>query len=277
MTLKESLYQAHQILLTNNIEYPSLESELLLRQATKLNRVQLYLELEHELNPEYEEALWRMLGRRLKGEPTAYIKGHREFYGYDFYVNHNVLIPRPESELLVEKLLDLAQNYRAPVITDIGTGCGAIAISLSLKLTQTKIYATDISLPALEVALANCQKYDVVDRICLLHGDMLEPLPEPADIIAANMPYVKQSEINIESFEPVLALNGGIDGLEKIRHLCHQAASKLRPRGCLIMEIGQGQKRAVTTLLHSLYPSAGIEIFPDLGGIDRVVTLTLSE
>jgi release factor glutamine methyltransferase len=275
MTLKESLHQVREALLANNIEYPSLESELLLRQATKLNRVQLYLELEHELNPEYEEAFWRIVRRRLYGEPTAYITGNREFYGYDFYVNQNVLIPRPESELLVEKILILAQNHRAPVIADIGTGCGAIAISLALKLPQAKIYATDISAPALEVALKNCHRHDVANRICLLHGDMLEPLPEPVDFIVANLPYVRQSDIDSASFEPLLALNGGRDGLKEIRKLCHQAASKLRPGGCLLMEIGQGQKEAVTTLLSSLLPSAKIEITPDLGGIDRVVTAIL--
>jgi len=275
MTLKESLYQAREVLLTNNIEYPSLESELLLRQATRLNRVQLYLELDNELNPEHEEAFWQIVSRRLKGEPTAYIKGHREFYGYDFYVNQNVLIPRPESELLVDKILILAQGYRTPVIADIGTGCGSIAISLALKLPHSKIYATDISLPALEVSLINCHRHDVVNRICLLCGDMLEPLPEPVDFIVANLPYVRQSDVDPASFEPVLALNGGKDGLKHISKLCHQAAGKLRPGGCLIMEIGQGQKEAVTTLLRSLYPSARIEITPDLGGIDRVVTAIL--
>ena len=209
MTLKESLYQAREVLITNNIEYPTLESELLLRQTLNLNRVQLYLELEHEFNPEYEEAFWRIVRRRLKGEPTAYITGNREFYGYDFYVNQNVLIPRPESELLVEKTLILAKNYRAPVIADIGTGCGAIAISLALNLPQSKIYATDISAPALEIALKNCQKYGVTDKIRLLFGDMLKPLFEPVDFIVANLPYIRQSDINPASFEPLLALNGG--------------------------------------------------------------------
>lgn len=275
MTLKKSLNHARQVLLANEIEYPSLESELLLRQALKLSRVQLYLDLEHELKPEHEETFWRMVSRRLKGEPTAYITGHREFYGIDFYVNQNVLIPRPESELLVEKLLSLAQNYSTPVIADIGTGSGAIAISLALNLTQAKIYATDISLPALEVALINCKKYGVADRINLFYGDMLQPLPEPVDFIVANLPYVKQLELNISGFEPLLALNGGMDGLKQIRKLCHQAVSKLRPEGYLLLEIGQGQKGTVTNILRNLYPSAEIEITPDLSGIDRVVTVIL--
>ena len=275
MTLKQTLSRACQVLTTNDINDASLEGELLLRQALKLSRVQLYLESEHELSPEHEEAFWRMIRRRLKGEPAAYITGYREFYGLDFYVNQSVLIPRPETEHLVDKLLSLAKNYRAPVIVDIGTGCGAIAISLALNLPQARIYATDISVPALEIALLNCRKHGVTDRIHLLSGDMLEPLPEPVDFIVANLPYVKQSDIYSHCFEPVLALNGGSDGLRKIRQLCHQVAGKLRPGGCLLLEIGRGQRDAVSTLLHSLFPTAKMEITPDLSGIDRVVSMVL--
>jgi len=275
MTRKESLSRARKALAANDIEYAPLESELLLRQALRISRFQLYLDLEHKLSPEQEESFRQLVKRRLKGEPTAYITGHREFYGLDFWVNPRVLIPRPESELLVEKLLGLAQNRRAPVIADIGTGCGAIAISLALNLPQAKLYATDISAPALKVAQLNCQKHGVANRIWLLHGDMLEPLPEPVDFIVANLPYVKQSELDARGFEPVLALNGGADGLRKIQRLCHQVSGKLRPGGYLLLEIGQGQKRAVTTLLGSLFPLAEIEITPDLSGIDRLVSVIL--
>ena len=275
MTLRETLGRARQLLLASDIDYASLESELLLRQTLKLSRLQLYLDFEHELNPEREEAFWQLVRRRLEGEPTAYITGQREFYGLDFCVSSSVLIPRPESELLVEKLLGLAQNHRAPVIADIGTGCGAIAISLALNLPQAKIYATDISAPALEVALVNCQKHGVADRVRLLCGDMLEPLPEAVDFIVANLPYVKQSEMEADGFEPVMAVNGGTDGLEKIRQLCHQIRSKLRPGGYLLLEIGQEQKKAVTALLRGLFPTAEIEVTPDLGGIDRLVSVVL--
>jgi release factor glutamine methyltransferase len=149
---------------------------------------------------------------------------------------------------------------------------------LGLNLPQAEIYATDISASALEVALFNCQKYRVGNRIHLLHGDMLKPLPEPVDLIVANLPYIKQSELRQMSsanFEPLLALNGGSDGLEKIQQLCCQVSSKLCPQGCLLLEFGQGQGRAVTALLRSLFPLAKIEVTPDLGGIDRIVSLTL--
>jgi len=277
VTLKQALARARGILDANNIENVPLECELLLRQALKINRVQLYLELDSELRPKQEETFWNLIKRRLAHEPTAYIIGHREFYGLDFYVNPQVLIPRPESELLVEKALSLAQSHNMSTVADIGTGCGAIAISLALNLPQTKIYATDTSSPALEVALINCQKHAVVNRIHLLQGDMLDPLPEPVDLIVANLPYVKESEIDAGVFEPALALSGGADGLEKICQLCHQVDNKLRPRGCLLLEIGQGQEGAVVTSLRRLFPSAEIEVESDLSGIDRVVSLHLNK
>ncbi len=279
MSLKQELSCAREIFAANNIEDTSLECELLLRHTLKINRVQLYLDLNRELIPKQKGTFWRLIKRRLNGEPAAYITGHCEFYGLDFYVDPRVLIPRPESELLVEKALNLAQNQATSTIAEIGTGSGAIAISLALNLPQAKIYATDISASALSVAQINCKKHDVVNRVCLVQGDMLDPLPEPVDLIIANLPYVHDSELSQMStanFEPLLALNGGSDGLEKIRQLCSQVGGKLRPGGCLLLEIGQGQGRAVTTFLHSLFPSAKVEVAPDLSGIDRVVSLTLS-
>lgn len=279
MTRKQAISQARDILETNKIEDASLEAELLLRHTLKISRAQLYLDLDRELRNEQEETFWHLIKRRMKGEPSAYITGHREFYGVDFYVDHNVLIPRPESELLVEKAINLAQNSAIATIADIGTGCGAIAISLALNLPATKIYATDISAPALKVATFNCQKHGVVDRICFLQGDMLDPLPEPVDLIIANLPYVKESEIARTgpiSFEPSLALNGGADGLEKIHRLCQQLNGKLHPRGHLLLEIGQGQGKPVSTLLHRLFTSARIEVIPDLSSIERVISLSLT-
>ncbi len=277
MTRKQALGDARRVLADSNIEDTPLECELLLRHTLKTSRVQLYLDLDRELSPEQKEIFWGLVGRRLSGEPTAYVTGHREFYGLDFYVDHRVLIPRPETELLVEKAISLAQDYPDATIAEIGTGCGAIAVCLALNLPQAEIYATDYSADALEVALFNCQKYGVADRICLLYGNLLAPLPERVDLIVANLPYVKELELlQVRIFEPLLALDGGSDGLEKIRQLCHQLGSKLHPGGHLLLEIGQGQRTAVTNLLCSCFPSAEIEITPDLGGIDRLVSLTLS-
>ncbi len=276
MTVKQTLGRAREVLAANSIEDASLESELMLRQALGISRVQLYLELNREISPQQAKTFWQLMERRLKHEPTAYISGHREFYGLDFHVDPNVLIPRPESELLVDKALELAQNRMVSAIADVGTGCGAIAVSLALNLPRTKIYATDISAAALKVARFNCQKHGVEDRVCLLEGDMLDPLPEPVDLIVANLPYIKESELLPEGtliYEPTLALNGGPDGLRKIRRLCTRAGDKLNPGGRILLEIGQGQKRALITFLHSLFPVVKIDVVPDLSGIDRVVSL----
>lgn len=278
MTVKQALSHAREILTANNIEDPGMESELLLRHTLELDRVQLYLSLDQKLSPRQREAFLSLTRRRLSGEPTAYITGHREFYGLDFYVNSSVLIPRPESELLVEKALELARHQPVATIAEVGTGCGAIAISLALNLPQAKIYATDISAAALRIAMSNCQKHGVSSRISFLEGDLLDPLPEPVDLIVANLPYVRETDlpgVNTRNFEPPLALNGGLDGLEKIRQLCSRTGDRLLPGGNLLLEIGQGQRKAVTDLLSYLFPSAQIEVAPDLSGIDRVVNLTL--
>ncbi len=279
MNRKQALGLARGILAKNAIEDSPLEAELLLMHTLKISRVELYQELDQKLSLEEGEKFRSLVERRLNGEPTAYITGHREFYSLDFYVNPDVLIPRPESELLVEKALELAQNRPEPTIADIGTGCGALAISLALNLPQARLYATDVSSSALKVALSNCRKHGVENRIRLLEGDMLEPLPEPVDLIVANLPYVEESEltlVNTAGFEPLLALDGGSDGLEKIRQLRTLVTDKLRPGGSLLLEIGKGQSQAVTTLLRGLFPHAEIEVTPDLGGIDRVVSLTLT-
>ena len=275
MIVKESLAYSRQLLAANNIEEACIEGELLLRNALDLNRVQLYQNFNNELEAEQQQVLDCLIERRIKGEPIAYIRKNREFYGQEFYVNCDVLIPHPETEHLVEKVIELAGEYESPLIADIGTGSGDIAISLTLKLPQARIYATDISIAALKVAGLNCRKHGVADKVSLLEGNLLEPLPQPVDFIVANLPYVKNADIGAACFEPRLALDGGEDGLDVIRRLCRQAGGKLLPGGCLLLEIGQGQKEATTTLLRSLFPQASIEITPDLSGIDRVVCMVL--
>jgi release factor glutamine methyltransferase len=275
LKLKQALGKARDILVENSVADAPLEAELLLRHALDIDRVQLYLELERELTPKQEETFRRLLECRLNGEPAAYITGRREFYGLDFAVNPAVLIPRPESELLVEKALSIAENRPLFTIADIGTGSGAIAVSLAANLPKTVIYATDISAAALKVTRLNCRKHGVADRVRLLEGDLLEPLPEPVDLIVANLPYVRSSELNPEP-EPLLALDGGADGTESIEQLCRQAGGKLKSGGWLLLEIGQGQREAVTAILHNIFPGGKVEVFPDLAGIDRLVVLNLA-
>jgi release factor glutamine methyltransferase len=278
--LRQALENAREALRDKEIEDASLEGEILLRYVLGLSRARLFSQLEGQIDAEHEKALKKSLERRLSGEPTAYIIGIREFYGLNFIVDRRVLIPRPESELLVEKAIELAGKRKIATIADIGTGSGAIAVSLAVNLPGVTIYAIDISAPALEVAAKNCQTHKVADKVVLLQGDMLEPLPGPVDMIIANLPYVKASDLTALrtlDFEPPLALNGGVDGLDIIRVFCNQAGEKLNPDGCLLMEIGQGQAERVTALLRKAFPSALIEIKRDLAGIARMVSLWLTQ
>lgn len=279
MNRRQALEKARRMLADGNIDDASLEGEILLRHALGIDRAWLYSSLENELTTPQEETLVQLLQRRLQGEPTAYITGHREFYGLDFHVDRNVLIPRPETELLIEKALKISKRYRITTIADIGTGCGAIAISLAVNLPGVTIYAIDVSSEALDLAGDNCRRHGVSERITLLQGDMLEPLPQPVEMIVANLPYVRESELyqdNPLRFEPRLALDGGVKGLDGIQGICLQAGDKLCKRGWLLLEIGQGQAEDVTELLQISLPSATIELESDLAGIERVVSLRLT-
>jgi release factor glutamine methyltransferase len=278
MTRQQALERARELLTRHNIEDAALESEVLLCHVLKINRAQLLSEPECELPKRHEDTFKTFIKRRIKGEPHAYITAHREFYGLDFEVDKRVLIPRPETELLVEQAIKKAADYANPVIVDIGTGSGAIAISLAKHLPHAQIYAVDISKAALKLTARNCRRHQVEDSVTLLRGDLLESAPAEVDIIVANLPYVLTAEVpqvNTAGFEPGLALDGGADGLELIKKLCVQAKDKLRPAGCLLLEIGQGQDKAVCEILHVLYPAGNVECLPDLSGIKRVVSLTL--
>jgi release factor glutamine methyltransferase len=179
----------------------------------------------------------------------------------------------------VEKTVELARRVptrKAITIADIGTGCGAIAISLALALPQAKIYATDISASALQVAEVNCRRHGVNNQVELLQGNLLEPLPQPVDMIVANLPYIRDCEfrdlsLEIKDYEPTIALAGGEKGLDKIQQMLEQMPGKAGQGAWFLLEIGQGQGVAVTSLIRSYFPHASIELIPDLGGIERVV------
>jgi release factor glutamine methyltransferase len=240
--------------------------------------------LEREISPEQIKALATLIQRRTHHEPLAYIIGEKEFFGLDFHVDYRVLIPRPETELLVEQALEIINNRFAhsSVIADIGTGCGAIAIALALNLPQAKVYATDISAPALEVAAVNCQRHKVGNKVHLLQGSLLAPISQSVDIIVANLPYVRNSAIaglseEIRLFEPLSALAGGDDGLQWLRELLSQATGKLRPWGAILIEIGQDQGNIISSWAKEISPKAEVKLVPDLRGIERVAIIeTLS-
>ena len=277
MNRREALKLGSKILAENKIDDASLEAEILLRHTLNIDRTRLFVEYDATLSSQQKTDFLNKIARRAEGVPTAYITCMREFYGLEFYVDEHVLIPRPETELLVEKTIDIARNHDSPLIVDVGTGCGNIAVSLAANLPHARIYATDISKTALNVAELNCKKHNVSKQVRLIAGSLLEPITEPADIIVANLPYVRTSDlptVNTDGFEPRIALDGGEDGLDVIRRLCSQVEGKLKTSGTLLLEIGLGQIDALTAYLRGLSPEGNIEIVRDLSGIERVVCLT---
>ncbi len=272
MNVRQAFYWAVEVLKRQGINSPRLDAEVLLAHVLEISRAQLYAQFHRGLKPTQLEAYRGWVERRAEHEPVAYILGYKEFYGLDFYVDGRVLIPRPETELLVEKALEIA----AGTLADIGTGSGAIAVSLAFHLPKALVYATDISEEALVVADLNCRRHAVQGRVRLLKGDLLAPLPESVDLIVANLPYVSKAEfdelsLDIVAYEPRLALDGGPDGLTHIRRFLAQAGRYLRPRGSLLLEIGAGQSPAVGGLVTRYLPGSKMEVIEDYAGLERVV------
>jgi release factor glutamine methyltransferase len=259
----------------------SLEAELLLMHALGVDRAHLYQRLTEPLSPEVIDAYRRLRERRVAHEPLPYITGHHEFFALDFEVTPAALIPRPETETLVELAIAFArERYAGQSITiaDVGAGSGIIAVSLARELPMARVIATDISSDALALALRNAQRHDVATRIDFREGDLLEPLSNPVQIIAANLPYVttaqwQDSPPEIRDHEPRLALDGGADGLDLIRRLLTQAPERLAEGGALFCEIGAWQGDEARELARRAFPDAHTEIARDLAGRDRVLAV----
>jgi len=288
MILVQAFQTAALTLEQNGIKESHHEARILLQNMLNLSPAEVYSQPELSLSHAEIERLQQLIKRRIYHEPNAYIVGNKEFYGTNFHVDNRVMIPRPETELLVEEAIAFIKhraNYpsslkRRPVIADIGTGCGAIAISLALNLPKYKIYATDISPAAIKVAEVNCNNQRVAERVYLLQGNLLEPLPETVDLVIANLPYIKSSDLadldtEIVSFEPRIALDGGRDGLQHIRCLLVHAKTRVQPQGCILLEIGDRQDKKVVTMAKRYLPTARYELIPDLGGINRVLKIAL--
>ena len=276
MIIKDALTEGRHRLSSAGFAEASLESELLLRRILSVDATNLFLRYNSQLSPEQIQAYNALISRRISGVPTAYLIGEREFYGLTVYVNHSVLIPRPETELLVSQTISAAGYYSNPVIVDVGTGSGAIAVALARHLPQAKFYAVDISQDALAVARRNAFRHGVLDKISFLLGDLLFPLPEPADIIAANLPYVNSGELP-DTGEPRTALDGGEGGLDIITRLIRELPNKLNSEANVLIEVGAGQADNVCRLLGAALPTSSVQVFSDLAGIARVVQATISQ
>jgi release factor glutamine methyltransferase len=251
------------------------DAETLLLHLVRKNRAWMLAHLDDELGYEFAEAYIALLERRFKGEPIQYILGITEFYRLPFRVTPAVLIPRPETEHVVEKVLALAQGFKAPRILDVGTGSGAITVALAHELREALVTATDVSAMALNIARENAQRNGVADRVRFLEGDLLAPIAgEQFDIVVSNPPYVSAADreslaVEVRDYEPAQALFAGEDGLDVYRWLIPQAFEALVPGGFLVLEIGQGEEPPVGAML----AEAGfekIEFTADLQGIPRV-------
>ena len=279
-TLGETLLRMSASLDELSIPDARLEAEALLAHVLKISRSQLLAHPERLLSTEEETAVSEALRRRLNREPLAYITGRKEFFGTDFKVNSSVLIPRPETETLVETALKIASEFLGGSelsVVDVGTGSGAIAVSLALYLPSVRMFAIDSSGAALELAQANAELHGVEDRITFLEGDLLSPFSGGVDLIAANLPYVRTGELSSLApevqREPTAALDGGPDGLDVIRRLMLQAQHVISGDGVILLEMDPRQAEPLRRLGESLFPGAEISILQDLAGLDRVFML----
>ena len=285
-TVIKALTWAETYLKRFKIPEAKIDAEYLLSHILKCKRQELYLNPDTQLTNQEINTFKGFIQKRSKREPLQYIIGEEEFRGLVFKVTRDVLIPRPETELLVEEAVSLISNLQTPApkqptIIDLCTGSGCIAVSIAKEIEECRVYATDISEKALAIAKENAKRHSVENRISFLQGSFLEPLKGKGlegkiDIMLSNPPYVSKKDMKklqpeIKEYEPPLALYGGEDGLDSYRTIIPEALTYLKNGGYLILEIGYGQAEGVKELFGKNLAYGEIEIIKDLSGIERVV------
>jgi release factor glutamine methyltransferase len=282
VTAAEALRRGAAMLRAARIADPEIEAEVLLRHALGLSRTHLFARLPDVVPAEAEHRYLDLLERRARHVPAAYLTGHREFYDLDLAVSPGVLIPRPETEHVVEQALrigrELLERQERVTLVDVGTGSGAIALAVAKHLPAIRVLATDSSGAALAVADLNAKRLRLAGRVQLLHGNLLEPLHEQVDIITANLPYIPTDEIDtlapeVRDHEPRAALDGGADGLRVIACLLGQSRRVLRPGGAIILEIGHNQGGQLRELAAGTLPGTSLTVVRDLAGHERVAAI----
>jgi release factor glutamine methyltransferase len=282
LSIRGALLWAAQVLRHAGIENHRLDAEVLLRHVLNMEKEQLYVNGDAPISTGQEAMFRDLLLRRSRREPVAYITGHKEFWSLDFFVTPAVLVPRPETELLVEVALQYVTQLASgsPVkVLDVGAGSGAISVCLAKEQAAMEIVAVDISAVALDVARVNAGRHGVVDRIRFLAGDLfapVEPLPETFDLIVSNPPYIRTGELSmlapeIREWEPMIALDGGPDGLDTYRRMIEEGHSYLTTGGSIVLEIGADMASAVADLFSRSGCYGPASLYQDYTGKDRVI------
>jgi release factor glutamine methyltransferase len=261
---------------------PRLDAELLISHVLNVDRVRLYMDLDRPLSSPELAAVKALVVRRRSREPVAYLVGQREFYRREFKVTSAVLIPRPDTETLIERACALLPNDQPRRLLDLCTGSGAIAVTLAAERALLSAVATDLSEAALEIAAENARKHGVEARVELRHGDLFAALADAArfDLVVANPPYIRDDELPQLAaelqHEPRMALTSGSEGLDVLTRLCAEVDRYVAPGGAILFEIGAGQAQTVAQLLAANPRLTGVTTHRDLGGIERVVEAGLA-
>lgn len=280
-TIGKILKWTEQYFAKAELDSPRLDAEVLLAHVLKKERIFLYVHFDQPLDPAELAEYKACIRQRVQHVPVAHITGHKEFMGLDFKVTKDTLIPRPDTEILVEAVLQRLKagpdsNLR---LADIGTGSGAICLSLLNYLPQLQAVTVDISPGAIEVARENAAALGVAERIEFFQGDLLEPIKDRRfAAIVSNPPYIPQGDVltlaqDVKDYEPMTALDGGADGLDFYRRLLQEAPDLLEPEGFLAVEVGIGQAQVLVEMAKVMTPWGRSEIIKDLAGIERVVVL----
>jgi release factor glutamine methyltransferase len=283
-SIAETIAEGARQLQSADVDEARRTAGVLLCHTLGIDRTHLLTRAEQQIDEPSYQAYLRLIERRAAGEPLQYITGHQEFYGFDFIVTPAVLIPRPETEFLVEQVIKLARESQlsAPLIADIGTGSGCIAVTIAASIPNAKILATDVSSAALKVARKNAERHGAARRIEFLEGDLLEPLAHRGlelsiDIMASNPPYIEESgpdpvQREVRDWEPHTALFGGADGLNFYRRLLVDGLKYVRPGGYLVCEIGYSQLDAISDMIAGSSWDL-TEVTNDLQCIPRTLTV----
>jgi release factor glutamine methyltransferase len=280
-TIHHILLEAVNILKEHNINTPRLDGEVILAHLLDCKRIDLILKHDEVLDKEQEREYIKRINLRAQGMPVQYITGNQEFMGLDFHVTPDVLIPRPDTEILVEEAIQEASLMDKPlIIVEIGTGSGAIALSLAHYIKDAQVHTIDISPKAIAIAKKNAKKLSLEEKVVFYHGDLLSPiegiLEGKVDLLVSNPPYIPSKDIlnlqrEVKDFEPLLALDGGEEGLDFYERIIDQGLGYLSNQGKIIFEIGYDQGEKVSSILKRKKIFKEINIIKDLASLDRVV------